>query len=65
MDGRLQDRIRELVSGGIVSVAAVRRSLKYFVVHDLFDEKSAPDQSNRSFYPSNKAIMNAIYRASR
>lgn len=65
MDKRLLERIRDLVRGGIVGLGEVRRNIQHFVTHDLFTEDTVPDRSNSSFWPSSKAIMNAIYRASR
>lgn len=66
MDSRIQDRIRTLVSSGIVALPEVKRNLEHFVLNDLFNGVSeVPMKNNSSFWPSNKSILNAIYRASR
>lgn len=63
MDARIQDRIRSLVSSGIVSLPEVKRSVEHFVTTDLFSGDEVPPKLNSAFWPSNKSLLNAIYRA--
>lgn len=65
MDSRVQDRIRSLVSSGIVSLPEVQRHLAHYVENDLFHGETCPARSDSSFWPTNKAVLNAVYRASR
>lgn len=52
-DLRVLKRIRHLVDMGIVAVGEIKRSLQDFVKNDILE------------MPSNKSILNAIYRYSR
>lgn len=64
VDGRLIEKVNELVREGVTSVAEMQRHLQYYVKKELFSGMPAPDSLNRRFYPSRTDIYNYMYRAS-
>ena len=57
-------KISEMVSAGITNVTDIKRSLKWYVQHDLKDELGdIPKSTDRSFYPTDNDIRNHVYIA--
>ncbi len=62
MDNRVRDRIVHLVSQGIKRVGEMQKHLSEFIKNDLFSTGTVPPLSDARFWPSNKTVMNCIYR---
>ena len=58
----LVDKIKELVTEGVTDTSEVKRSLKNYVIHVLCPQEK-PNETNRTYFPTNDDIRNHIYRA--
>ncbi|XP_063788301.1 calcium-responsive transcription factor [Pseudophryne corroboree] len=57
------DKIRELVSGGMEEVYAVRKQLRKFVERELFKLDEIPERHNLSYFPTVNDLKNHIHEA--
>jgi hypothetical protein len=64
VDGKVIDKIHELVSSNMTNPVMVRKCLEEFVEKELFGKSSQkPGKSNRRYYPSRQDLRNHIAKA--
>ena len=58
MDRRVASKIGELIDNGVSNIREIERSLKSYIVHELFKDQVPPHFSNRRFFPTHRDIRN-------
>lgn len=64
IDGRIVDKIHELVSTNIANPVMVRNCVELYVEKEMFGNSSQkPNKSNRRYYPTKQDLRNHIAKA--
>ncbi|XP_072045510.1 calcium-responsive transcription factor-like isoform X2 [Amphiura filiformis] len=63
IDSKVAEKIRELVSHGIVNAYIIRQNLRNYVMHKLFSPGSMPERHNLTYFPTINNIQNHVYEA--
>jgi hypothetical protein len=62
VDRNVTAKVSELVAAGVTRIPEIQRNLKSFIHRELFKDQQPPPLSNSRYWPSNKCLMNAVYR---
>ena len=61
LDGKIIEKIGELVGEGVRNVDEMRRHLKIYVKDEMFRGKQQPERNNCRYFPTGKTIKNHMY----
>lgn len=62
LDKRVMNKMIQLAHAGVTQIQEMRRHVKYFLEQELFIGKNVPPESDFKYHPTNKTILNCIYR---
>ena len=59
------DKMKELSKAGVRRVQQMQSLINYYVTNQLFAGQLAPPMSDARYWPSNKVVLNCIYRTTK
>jgi hypothetical protein len=62
VDARVMARMTQLATDGVQQVSDMRCLIQAFLKNELFAGSTVPPETDAKYHPSNKAILNCIYR---